>query len=88
MQSRYFYKGAIASGIILCPIEYGVAVAIVVSGFLISILFRVLITAIILYPFFQLISHARYEDGVGEVRLFVWSVCGQFGMSMVRIFPF
>ena len=65
---RYFYIDAIAKIWAITGSERGIIVALVVIGYLISLLLRIFLIAIILIPFFGLMHHARREDGVGDVR--------------------
>ena len=65
-------------------LERAVSIILVAAGFLISMLFRVFMIAILLIPFFGLMQHARREDGVAKVR---GSHIGVDGVGKVRGSP-
>ena len=81
---RTFYEDAIRSGVIVSPVEMFVAYATQLLGYLLAMMLRIFVIAVILMPFFGLIRHARREPGVGDVSLIG---CGVWGGPAVAVVP-
>ena len=81
---RTFYEDAIRSGMIVNPVEMFVICATQLLGYLLAMMLRIFVIAVILMPFFGLIRHARREPGVGDVSLIG---CGVWGGPAVAVVP-